>query len=131
MQKHQQLLCRQDNLEELVSLAQQKQKLIQLFSQHFILEKNLAENAQQKAEIGLQLLELRNAKEKMEMELCEKNDRSKDIEAKKRIFSVLIEEEKEIAVKIAQFQTRQESTKRHCQEVQERIVFLDGEQSKN
>ncbi len=129
MQKHQQLL-QQDNLEELVSLAQQKQKLIQLFSQHFILEKNLAENAQQKAEIGLQLLELRNAKEKMEMELCEKNDRSKDIEAKKRIFSVLIEEEKEIAVKIAQFQTRQESTKRHCQEVQERIVFLDGEQQK-
>ena len=129
MQKHQQLL-QQNNIEEMVSQAQQKHKLIRLFSQHFILGKNLVENSRQKDETNVQLLKLRGVKEKMEMELCEKNDRSKEIAVKKETFSNLIEEEKEIAVKLAQLQTGQESTRRHCQEVQERIIFLDGEQQK-
>ncbi|MEK6863322.1 MAG: SMC family ATPase [Nanoarchaeota archaeon] len=129
MQKQQELL-QQNNIEELTSQAQQKQKLIRLLSQHFILEKNLAESSRQKEETNLRLLELRRVKEKIEMELCQKNDRSKEIIIKKETFSNLIEEEKDIAVKLAQLQTGQESTKRHCQEVQERIVFLDGEQQK-
>ncbi|MEK6939465.1 MAG: SMC family ATPase [Nanoarchaeota archaeon] len=117
-------------IEKLTHSIVEKQKLLQGLLYSELLQKNLQELQHQEQQYTFKKMQLQRKKEELQLLLSQKNDLTASIAAQKKIFSELIEQEKQTAIKIAQLQTQSESIRRHILEIEEKIQFLNKEKEK-
>ena len=123
-------LSHSTKIEELTVSITEKQKLLQGLLHQELLHKNLQELLHQEQQYLIRKNQLQKKKEELQTSLSQKKDLTATITAHKKIAFELINQEKEAAVKVAQFQTQLESIDRHLVEVQERINLLQKEKEK-
>lgn len=130
LMQQQQTFSLAQKIEEITQSIVEKQKIMQGLLHLELLQKNLQELLHQEQQYNLKKSQLQKRSEEIKKQLTQKNDLTPQIIAQKKIEAQLVEQEKETAVKVAQLQTQLESTKRHLQEIQERIALLHKEKEK-
>ncbi|MEK6904959.1 MAG: SMC family ATPase [Nanoarchaeota archaeon] len=117
-------------IEEITLSITEKRRLLQGLLHQELLHKNLQELIHQEQQYTLRKNQVQKKKEELLHFFREKKDLTAVINAQKKVAAELIEQEKETAVKLAQFQTQLENVKRHYLEIQERVNLLQKEKEK-
>ncbi|MBI4147131.1 SMC family ATPase [Candidatus Woesearchaeota archaeon] len=117
-------------IEEITLSITEKQRLLQGLLHQELLHKNLQELLHQEQQYAVRKNQIQKKKEELLTFSREKKDLTAMINIQKKIASELIEQEKETAVKLAQFQTQLENVKRHYLEIQERVSLLQKEKER-